>query len=142
MSPYLGEALKISRLWLRRKFLRDANPQRRQPRSGRIVHFSLGGIGQGKSRRSYLQTELLFLASGSQAVRHHIPGLHSGRQDPESSLDGLFLVRVERAAYRWHRQKSFLEIKFIVLYSSPMDAAQAGFRVYRGSSIGDAREAH
>jgi len=48
-------------------------------------------------------------------MRRHIPGLHSGHPDTESSLDGLFLVRVEGAAYRWNRQKSFLEIKLIVL---------------------------
>jgi hypothetical protein len=48
-------------------------------------------------------------------MRRHIPGLHSLQQDPGSSLDGLLLVRVERAAYRWHRQKSFLELRFIIL---------------------------
>jgi hypothetical protein len=29
-------------------------------------------------------------------MRRHIPGLHSVQQDPESNLDGLFLVRVEK----------------------------------------------
>ena len=48
-------------------------------------------------------------------MRRHIPGLHSLQQDPGSNLDGLLLVRVERAAYRWHRQKSFLELRFIIL---------------------------
>lgn len=48
-------------------------------------------------------------------MRRQIPGLHSGQQDPKSNLDGLFLVRVERAAYRWHRQKSFLELRFTIL---------------------------
>jgi hypothetical protein len=48
-------------------------------------------------------------------MRRHIPGLHSLQQDPESNLDGLLLVRVDRAAYRWHRQKSFLELRFIIL---------------------------
>jgi hypothetical protein len=48
-------------------------------------------------------------------MRRQIPGLHSVHQDPDSSLDGLFLVRVVQASYRWHRQKPFLEIKFIVL---------------------------
>jgi len=35
-------------------------------------------------------------------MRRYIPGLHSGQQDLVSNLDGLFLVRVERASYRWH----------------------------------------
>jgi hypothetical protein len=48
-------------------------------------------------------------------MRRHIPGLHSRQQDPETSLEGLFLVRVESAAYRWHSQKAYLELRFIVL---------------------------
>jgi hypothetical protein len=58
-------------------------------------------------------------------MRRQIPGLHSVQQDPESNLDGLFLVRVERASYRWHRQKSFLEIKFVVL--EPKSSASRSF---------------
>ena len=29
--------------------------------------------------------------------------------------DGIFLVRVDRAQYRWHRQKPYYEIRFAVL---------------------------
>ena len=29
--------------------------------------------------------------------------------------DGLFLVRVDRAQYRWHKQKPYYEIRFVVL---------------------------
>ena len=29
--------------------------------------------------------------------------------------DGLFLVRVDRARYRWHKQKPYFEIRFVVL---------------------------
>ena len=58
-------------------------------------------------------------------MRRHIPGLYSKQQDLESNLDGLFLVRVERAAYRWHRQKSFLELQFLVL--QPESSASRSF---------------
>ena len=35
---------------------------------------------------------------------------------PFSSVpDGIFLVRVDRAQYRWHRQKPYYEIRFAVL---------------------------
>jgi len=34
-------------------------------------------------------------------MRRHLPGLHSGHPDLVSNLEGLFLVRVERASYRW-----------------------------------------
>ena len=58
-------------------------------------------------------------------MRRHIPGLHSVQQDPESNLDGLFLVRVERAAYCRHRQKSFLEIRFVIM--EPESSASRSF---------------
>jgi hypothetical protein len=48
-------------------------------------------------------------------MKRHIPGLHSKQQNVESNFDGLFLVRVERASYRWHPQKPFLILRFIVL---------------------------
>ena len=48
-------------------------------------------------------------------MRHQIPGLHSRHQDSDTSLDGVFLVRVERAWYRWHQQKPFVELRFVVL---------------------------
>ena len=32
-----------------------------------------------------------------------------------SVADGLFLVRVDRAHYRWHKQKPYYEIRFVVL---------------------------
>jgi len=48
-------------------------------------------------------------------MRRHIPGLHSMRQDRDSLLEGLFLVRVDGASYRWHPQKPFLSVRFVVL---------------------------
>ena len=48
-------------------------------------------------------------------MRRHIPGLHSKQQAAESNLDGLFLVRVDHASYRWHPQKPFLNLRFVVL---------------------------
>src|ERR1700738_3932428 len=58
-------------------------------------------------------------------MRRQIPGLHSVRPDPESNLDGLFLVRVKGAAYRWHRQKPYLELRFVVL--EPDSSASQSF---------------
>jgi hypothetical protein len=63
-------------------------------------------------------------------MRRQIPGLHSVQQDPEANLDGLFLVRVERAAYRWHRQKSFLELRFAILEPGPTAARSFSGRLY------------
>ena len=48
-------------------------------------------------------------------MRRHIPGLHAQHQDSDTSLDGVFLVRVERASYRWHPQKPFVELRLVIL---------------------------
>ena len=40
-------------------------------------------------------------------MRHQIPGLHSRHRDSDTSFDGVFLVRVERAWYRRHQQKDW-----------------------------------
>jgi hypothetical protein len=47
-------------------------------------------------------------------MKRHIPGLHA-RQEGEAPLEGLFLVRVEKASYRWHPQKPFFSLRFVVL---------------------------
>jgi hypothetical protein len=47
-------------------------------------------------------------------MKRTIPGLHSTQPD-DAPLEGLFLVRVEWASYRWHRQKPFLNVRFVVL---------------------------
>ena len=39
-------------------------------------------------------------------MRRHIPGLHARDQKDDSQLQGLFLVRVDGASYRWHPQKA------------------------------------
>ena len=43
-------------------------------------------------------------------MKRHIPGLHSRQLDGDRPLEGLFLVRVEWASYRWHPQKAFLMV--------------------------------
>jgi hypothetical protein len=48
-------------------------------------------------------------------MRHQIPGLHSTHQDSETSFDGVFLVRVERAWYRRRPQKPFVELRIVIL---------------------------
>jgi hypothetical protein len=63
-------------------------------------------------------------------MRRHIPGLHSKQQDLESNLDGLFLVRVERASYRWHRQKPFLALQFVVLEPKSFESRSFCGRLY------------
>jgi hypothetical protein len=63
-------------------------------------------------------------------MRRHIPGLHSGHSDLVSNLDGLFLVRVERASYRWHPQKPFLSLRFRILEPASFEALSFSGRLY------------
>lgn len=63
-------------------------------------------------------------------MRRHIPGLHSGQQDLVSNLDGLFLVRVERASYRWHPQKPFFALRFGILEPVSFEALSFSGRLY------------
>ncbi len=48
-------------------------------------------------------------------MKRHIPGLHREAQNEDDILEGLFLVRVERAFYRWHPQKPFFVLRLGIL---------------------------
>ena len=48
-------------------------------------------------------------------MKRHIPGLHQQAQSNDDNLEGLFLVRVERAFYRWHPQKPFFALRLAIL---------------------------
>jgi hypothetical protein len=63
-------------------------------------------------------------------MRRYIPGLHSRQQTMESNLDGLFLVRVDRAFYRWHPQKPFLALRFVVLEPKLFESQSFSGRLY------------
>src|SRR6266478_7425519 len=52
-------------------------------------------------------------------MRRQIPGLYSRNQDVEAGVNGVFLVRVDRAWYRRHPQKPFMELRFVVLEPRP-----------------------
>jgi hypothetical protein len=49
-------------------------------------------------------------------MKRFLPGLHGAAQNGDNDdLEGLFLVRVERAFYRWHPQKPFFTLCLSVL---------------------------
>ena len=56
-------------------------------------------------------------------MRRHIPGLHSGHHGISSNLDGIFLVCVQQASYRWHPQKPFLALRFGILEPTTHEAS-------------------
>ena len=63
-------------------------------------------------------------------MKRHIPGLHSRQQCGDSPLEGQFLVRVEWASYRWHPQKAFLQVRFIVLGPVSVERQSFSGRLY------------
>ena len=63
-------------------------------------------------------------------MKRQIPGLHLSQRGVESKLEGLFLVRVERARYRWHPQKPFVEFQFSVLEPKSFEARSISGRLY------------
>jgi hypothetical protein len=63
-------------------------------------------------------------------MRRHIPGLHSRQHTVESNLDGLFLVRVDKASYRWHEQKPFLALQFVILEPASFESRSLSGRLY------------
>ncbi len=48
-------------------------------------------------------------------MKRHIPGLHREALNGDDTLEGIFLVRVERAFYRWHPQKPFFALRLAIL---------------------------
>ena len=51
-----------------------------------------------------------FLFSRGHLMKRHIPGLHR-----DSTLEGVFLVRVDRGFYSWHPTRPFYLLRFSVL---------------------------
>ena len=48
-------------------------------------------------------------------MKRQIPGLHSESRIVDTFLEGVFLVRVDQANYRWHPQKPFFSVRFAIL---------------------------
>src|ERR1700681_3938260 len=48
-------------------------------------------------------------------MKRHISGLHGEQLASEEKLEGAFLVRVDRVFYRWHPQRPFYVLRFVIL---------------------------
>jgi len=60
----------------------------------------------------------------------HIPGLHSWEPEDQNLLEGLFLVRIDRALFRWQPKKPFLELRFVVLEPKTLEKKAFYGRLY------------
>ncbi len=63
-------------------------------------------------------------------MKRHIPGLHTESRHGNDLLEGSFLVRVDRAYYRWHPQKPFFVLRFSVLEPRELAGQTIPGRVY------------
>ena len=63
-------------------------------------------------------------------MKRHIPGLHRESQNGDDILEGLFLVRVERAFYRWHPQKPFFALRLAILEPKELAGKTISGRLY------------
>ena len=48
-------------------------------------------------------------------MKRYFPGLHLESKNGNEVLEGVFLVRVVGASYRWHREKPFFALQFSIL---------------------------
>ena len=58
------------------------------------------------------------------------PGLHSWQPEDRSLLEGLFLVRIDRAVFRWQPKKPFLELRLIILEPKAIEKRAFYGRLY------------
>jgi hypothetical protein len=64
-------------------------------------------------------------------VKRYVSGLSQASVSPVEGLpDGLFLVRIERAQYRWHAQKPYLAIVFSALEPKALAGNRFTGRLY------------
>ena len=63
-------------------------------------------------------------------MKRRIPGLHQQAQSGDDILEGVFLVRVERASYRYHPQKPFFVLHFAILKPEELSGKAISGRLY------------
>ena len=63
-------------------------------------------------------------------MKRHIPGLHREAQNGDDILEGLFLVQIERASYRWHPQKPFFALRLAILEPKEQASQTISGRLY------------
>ena len=63
-------------------------------------------------------------------MKRHIPGLHCEQRESDDTLEGIFLVRVDRAFYRWHPQRPFYSLNFSILEPREHQGRSVSGRLY------------
>jgi hypothetical protein len=63
-------------------------------------------------------------------MKRQIPGLHREGSKGDEILEGVFLVRVDRAFYRWHPQRPFYVLRFAILKPKERQGHSLNGRLY------------
>ena len=63
-------------------------------------------------------------------MKRHMPGLHLEGSRGDEVPQGLFLVRVDRAYYRWHPQKPFFVLSFEIAEPRDLASRKISGRLY------------
>ena len=63
-------------------------------------------------------------------MKRHIPGLHTETKASGHVLDGAFLVRVDRVFFRWHPQRPFYALRFVILEPNEEQGCSFTGRLY------------
>jgi hypothetical protein len=63
-------------------------------------------------------------------MKRYFPGLHTEPNRVDDPLEGIFLVRVDRANYRWHPQKPFFVLCFMILEPKELASHKISGRLY------------
>jgi hypothetical protein len=63
-------------------------------------------------------------------MKRHIPGLHADQHAIDETLEGAFLVRVDRVFYRWHPERPFYVLRFDILEPNERRGRSFSGRLY------------
>jgi hypothetical protein len=58
-------------------------------------------------------------------MKRRIEGLHDEQRPEDVTLEGAFLVRVDRVFYRWHPERPFYVLTFAILEPSEHQVSRA-----------------
>jgi hypothetical protein len=63
-------------------------------------------------------------------MKRHIEGLHAEHRASEDMLDGAFLARIDRIFYRWHPERPFYVLRFVILEPNEQQGRSFSGRLY------------
>ncbi len=63
-------------------------------------------------------------------MKRHIPGLSDNGNQEENIPEGIFLVKVLKTSYRYHPQKPFYTVRFLILEPPPQAGQEFTGRLY------------